>query len=79
MGTPDGGKTVRNESLSLNKAAKDAAKKLRLRGHTVGGRLVWETYRDLKTGEFRKAKRNFGGYELYTAADVEGHEGYDSR
>lgn len=79
MGTPDGGRTVLNSSPNLENATRLAAEKLGLRSHTVGGRLVWEAHRDEETDQMKKRKRNVGGQVLHTAADVEGHEGSDSR
>ncbi|CAM9490420.1 unnamed protein product [Pylaiella littoralis] len=79
MGTDDGGKTVLNDSPALDEKAARAAKALGLRAHVVGGRQAWVAFRDAETGSVYKKKRNLGGQVLHAAADVEGHEGTDSR
>lgn len=79
MGTPDGGRTVLNSSPALDKATKIAAEKLGLRAHTVGGKLALQSHLDRGTQEMKQRRVNVGGQVLHAAADVEGHEGGDSR
>lgn len=79
MGTNDGGRTVHNECRILDYYTSKAARKLGLRAHTVGGKLAWDRRKDPRTGERKKRKINVGGQMLHAAADVEGHEGADSR
>lgn len=79
MGTNDGGRTVLNECENLDRCTAQAAKMLRLRAHKVGGTLAWQAYRDTASGEVKRRKTNVGGQVLHAAADVEGHEGADSR
>lgn len=79
MGTPDGGRTVLNACPNIEKAASQAADILRLRAHTVGGKLRMERYREAGSEDVSYRKVNAGGHVLHAAADVEGHEGADSR
>eukprot|EP00752_Nemacystus_decipiens_P004466 g4078.t1 len=79
MGTNDGGRTVLNDSPTLNRRTAEAGRALGLRAHIVGGRQAWVTYRDAATRAVYRMKRNVGGQLLHAAADVEGHEGADSR
>ena len=78
MGSDDGGRTVLNSCPRLDNLTASAAKKLGLRAHIVGGRLRHEKTRD-SSGEIRCRKKNVDGQRLHAAADVEGHEGTDSR
>ncbi|CAM9742313.1 unnamed protein product, partial [Ectocarpus sp. 4 AP-2014] len=79
MGTNDGGRTVLNDCPILDRRTAMAAKALGLRAHIVGGRQALVAYRDPETGSVYRKKRNVGGQILHAAADVEGHEGIDSR
>lgn len=79
MGTNDGGRTVLNDCPTLDRRTAEAARALGLREHIVGGRQAWVTYRDGETQAVYRRKRNVGGQLLHAAADVEGHEGTDSR
>lgn len=79
MGTNDGGRTVLNNNPRLDECTAQSAMELGLRAHIVGGKLVWEKHRDEQTGKVVAKARNVGGKVLYAAADVEGHDGADSR
>eukprot|EP00904_Undaria_pinnatifida_P000353 jgi/Undpi1/10318/HiC_scaffold_28.g12769.m1 len=79
MGSDDGGRTVLNSCPKLDRFTAAAAKQLGLREHIVGGRLRQEKVRDGASGVISYRKKNVDGQRLHAAADVEGHEGTDSR
>lgn len=68
-----------NEWPALDRRTAETARALGLRAHVVGGWQVWLPYEDSETGKKKWRKKNVKRQVLHAAADVEGHEGTDSR
>eukprot|EP00752_Nemacystus_decipiens_P004500 g4109.t1 len=79
MGSHDAGVTVLNECPNLDRCTKEAARALGLRAHVVGGWQVWLPDKDSEPGKEKWRRKTVKRKVLHTAADVEGHEGTDSR
>lgn len=79
MGSNDAGLTVLNKCPALDRRTAEAARALGLRAHVVGGWQVWIPYTDSEAGQKKWRRKNVKRQVLHAAADVEGHEGTDSR
>ena len=79
MGSHDAGLTVVNDCPALDGRTAEAARALGLRAHVVGGWQVWLPYEDSESGKKKWRRKAVRRQVLHAAADVEGHEGTDSR
>lgn len=79
MGSNDAGLTVLNKCPKLDRLTAETARALGLSAHVVGGWQVWVPYEDNETRKKKWRRKNVRRQVLHAAADVEGHEGTDSR